>query len=76
MQTSQTGGQWYSDTSPFSIPCPRWFHFGPASLPPEWRHVFVYIPEKLTYLSANIDFLHKHWDYHKKFVYITLPLYS
>jgi hypothetical protein len=22
-QTSQTGGQWYSDTSPFSIP---WFH--------------------------------------------------
>jgi hypothetical protein len=20
-QTSQTGGQWYSDTSPFSIPC-------------------------------------------------------
>jgi hypothetical protein len=22
IQTSQTGGQWYSDTSPFSIPCP------------------------------------------------------
>jgi hypothetical protein len=21
VQTSQTGGQWYSDTSPFSIPC-------------------------------------------------------
>jgi len=21
IQTSQTGGQWYSDTSPFSIPC-------------------------------------------------------
>jgi hypothetical protein len=21
-QTNQTGGQWYSDTSPFSIPCP------------------------------------------------------
>jgi hypothetical protein len=20
-QTSQTGGQWYNDTSPFSIPC-------------------------------------------------------
>jgi hypothetical protein len=23
IQTSQTGGQWYSDTSPFSIPCLR-----------------------------------------------------
>jgi hypothetical protein len=22
IQTSQTGGQWYSDTSPFSIPWP------------------------------------------------------
>jgi hypothetical protein len=21
IQTCQTGGQWYSDTSPFSIPC-------------------------------------------------------
>jgi hypothetical protein len=21
IQTIQTGGQWYSDTSPFSIPC-------------------------------------------------------
>ncbi len=21
VQTSQTGGQWYGDTSPFSIPC-------------------------------------------------------
>jgi len=24
-QTSQTGCQWYSDTSPFSIPCSSWF---------------------------------------------------
>ncbi len=23
IQTSQTGGQWYSATSPFSIPCPE-----------------------------------------------------
>jgi hypothetical protein len=23
MQTSQTGGQWYNDTSPFSIPCKK-----------------------------------------------------
>jgi hypothetical protein len=23
IQTSQTGGQWYSDTSPFSIPWPK-----------------------------------------------------
>jgi hypothetical protein len=23
IQTSQTGGQWYSDTSPFSLPCPN-----------------------------------------------------
>jgi len=23
MQTSQTGGQWYSDTSPFSVPWPN-----------------------------------------------------
>jgi hypothetical protein len=22
IQNNQTGGQWYSDTSPFSIPCP------------------------------------------------------
>jgi hypothetical protein len=32
IQTSQTGGQWYSVTSPFSIPCPdhrmasQWFY--------------------------------------------------
>jgi hypothetical protein len=25
IQTSQTGGQWYSDTSPFSIPCMNLF---------------------------------------------------
>jgi len=25
IQTSQTGGQWYSDTSPFSIP---WLYLG------------------------------------------------
>jgi hypothetical protein len=25
IQTSQTGGQWYSDTSPFSIPCLQLF---------------------------------------------------
>jgi hypothetical protein len=24
IQTSQTGGQWYSDTSPFSIPWPNY----------------------------------------------------
>ncbi len=24
IQTSQTGGQWYSDTSPLSIPCPEY----------------------------------------------------
>jgi hypothetical protein len=23
IQTSQTGGQWYSDASPFSIPCTK-----------------------------------------------------
>ncbi len=28
IQTSQTGGQWYSDTSPFSIPCIN--HLRPA----------------------------------------------
>ncbi len=26
IQTSQTGGQWYSDTSPFSIPWMRLFY--------------------------------------------------
>jgi len=29
IQTSQTGGQWYTDTSPFSIPC---FRISKASL--------------------------------------------
>jgi hypothetical protein len=24
IQTGQTGGQWYSDTSPFSIPCVKY----------------------------------------------------
>jgi hypothetical protein len=27
IQTSQTGGQWYSDTSPFSIPWPQTIYF-------------------------------------------------
>jgi hypothetical protein len=27
IQTSQTGGEWYSDTSPFSIPCHFDAHF-------------------------------------------------
>ncbi len=26
IQTSQTGGQWYSDPSPFSIPCLKYVH--------------------------------------------------
>ncbi len=26
IQTSKTGGQWYSDTSPFSFPCLRYKH--------------------------------------------------
>ncbi len=26
IQTSQTGGQWYSDTSPFNIPCLYYIH--------------------------------------------------
>jgi hypothetical protein len=29
IQTSQTEGQWYNDTSPFSIPCPSLF-FAPS----------------------------------------------
>ncbi len=27
MQTSQTGGQWYNDTSPYTIPCREYFDF-------------------------------------------------
>jgi hypothetical protein len=30
IQTSQTGGQWYSDTFPFSIPCPKGIGSNPA----------------------------------------------
>jgi len=30
IQTSKTGGQWYSDTSPFSIP---WFRASPVHRP-------------------------------------------
>jgi len=34
IQTSKTGGQWYSDTSPFSIPWTSTF--------PEWRSVNLF----------------------------------
>ncbi len=37
---------------------PVWHHFGPASLPPERCHIFVYILEELTYLSSNIGYYH------------------
>ncbi len=33
IQTSQTGGQWYSDTSPFSIPCINPYIFFSVALP-------------------------------------------
>ncbi len=33
IQTSQTGGQWYSDTSTFSIPCLDILLIGTARLP-------------------------------------------
>ncbi len=36
-QTSQTGGRWYNDTSPFSIPClSRWNHKDPN---PTLKHI-------------------------------------
>jgi hypothetical protein len=36
IQASQTGGQWYSDTSPFSIPCEIW------TLPVNYESVMFY----------------------------------
>jgi hypothetical protein len=35
IQTSQTGGQWYSDTFPFSIP---WYRQGFPGTGPRWHH--------------------------------------
>ena len=37
IQTSQTGGQWYSDASPFSIP---WIEFEPMPYPKNDRNKF------------------------------------
>ncbi len=38
-----------------SWPAPKWCHFSPASLPPEWRHVLF------TSGIANLS-LYKHWE--------------
>jgi hypothetical protein len=35
-QTSQTGGQWYSDTSPFSIPCYNYLTWFIAMFAERW----------------------------------------
>ena len=40
IQTSQTGGQWYNDTSPFSIPCTSLFR-GSCKLRARNRHLVV-----------------------------------
>ncbi len=36
-QTSQTGGQWFSGTSPFSIPCPMDTGWGTCCWSSPWR---------------------------------------
>jgi hypothetical protein len=38
IQTSQTGGQWYSDTSSFSIPCSL-----SLSLTHTHTHIYIYL---------------------------------
>jgi len=42
IQTSQTGGQWYNDTSPYSIPWPyRWHCNRKGTLQCEWTGTFL-----------------------------------
>jgi hypothetical protein len=64
IQISQTGGQWYSDTSPFSIPwleirCEGLFTrlVSEADFPLSWsvfqNNIFVLVDIKRTGLSAN-----------------------
>jgi hypothetical protein len=77
IRTSQTGGQQYSDTSPFSIPCPRWCHFSPASVPPKWHH-FLFAPG-MTYLFTNIIFAAANviiWLFHFNLYYFSLFRYE
>jgi hypothetical protein len=49
IQTSQTGGQWYSDTSHFSIPWPNSQMLG-------WAEKGSAVANALAYLSVSIGY--------------------
>jgi len=52
IQTSQTGGQWYSDTSPFSIPCYRTKIVTlPAMVWPDW---LIFIDNLDIFVHSNV----------------------
>jgi hypothetical protein len=48
IQTSQTGGQWHSDTCPFSIPWPNTQMLG-------WAEKGSAVTNALAYLSVGVD---------------------
>jgi hypothetical protein len=51
IQTSQTGGQWYNDTSPFSIPCAK-------HNKAEWHYDVQHNYSSIVMLNVVIPFLH------------------
>jgi hypothetical protein len=56
MQTSQTGGQWYSDTSPFSIPWWICDTLHNKDLPLWWVSWLIYLCNKDLRLIIDIHF--------------------
>jgi hypothetical protein len=51
IQASQTGGQWYSDNSPFSIPCTIYRCEGIRSHAGSQHYIFHYITLPHTFLT-------------------------
>ncbi len=70
IQTSQTGGQWYSDTSPFRIPCLQ--HWNLLS---EGRLSTVDLLELTTlYIENIVDFISKQATLTRRSTGLSLPL--
>ncbi len=57
IQTSQTGGQQYSDTSPFSIPCYMSTTYKNTDMSVVWVYCWLYLPLQYLFLIyANVFF--------------------
>ncbi len=68
-QTSQTGGQWYNDTSPFSIPCLLYWQYSLFEIPLDndvtkygstlycfrWKGIYLIIPTMVGSLKTLDD---------------------